>query len=705
MFLEYLCFILICYLSVIQGGCDANDVDEAEKRAEEAERLHEMCLEETELHKNQIKELNEKLSQTMKDHEEEKETLNKEIEDLTEQLTQTMKDHEEEKETLNKEIEDLTEQLTQTMKDHEEEKETLNNEIEELKEKIKDYEQNIIFELDFNNIEGYNKLNDLGKITIANTIEYDSIESAVKVSRTSNNKEFENGTFCLLAFGNEDILESQKQLESGNYQLTASVKTNNWTSPLNLAEVFVKHFNGEENWYDLFVDGLYYQSEKLHTLSSEKYHEIVINFSTPGNGPKANNIQIGFGIEGTQFNTNDYLLVKNFKLVKTDQPCEPPPASGIVFSGSFGGAIIDENTYTVPSGAKSWAGFANEDTTWYPFSFPNGGQITFTGSASVDTNIYFRFEKNPYPDIEPSFSVPPEAHVGAASIMINDLGDYSVDIPEQGTNTFSSFLLYVMEQDQPVTLTNVAVTVYSQPIDSSKWHHQTLLPNNDSWWNNEIQHYTNRIENSYRLNSKLHIVAIKENFTDQGQTKTYTSARLNSKFAFLYGTVEIRAKLPDSPGTWPAFWTLGKNINEPGAFWETQGYGTISWPACGEIDIMEHWGSNKNFVKSSVHSPSSNGNTVNSNGKSINDVTEYHVYKMIWDEQKISFFVDDASDPHYVYNPKEKNENTWPFYKKQYLLLNLAVLPTSDFLQEEIVIDYVKVYQSGNVIWEDNFDP
>ena len=72
-------------------------------------------------------------------------------------------------------------------------------------------------------------------------------------------------------------------------------------------------------------------------------------------------------------------------------------------------------------------------------------------------------------------------------------------------------------------------------IDEDKWFHQTQLPNGYSWYNNELQHYTDEIENSNVSNGTLKIVAIKENYTDQGHTKPYTSARLNYKYAFKYG--------------------------------------------------------------------------------------------------------------------------------------------------------------------------
>ncbi len=139
-------------------------------------------------------------------------------------------------------------------------------------------------------------------------------------------------------------------------------------------------------------------------------------------------------------------------------------------------------------------------------------------------------------------------------------------------------------------------------IDSNNWFHQTQLPAGGSWFNGEQQHYTNRIENSFVDNGFLNISAIKENYTDQGETKPYTSARLNSKFAFTYGRVDVRAKLPFGDGTWPAIWTLGKNVNEDGGFWDNQ-YGTVGWPACGEIDIMEHGLGTTNHVSSALHTP------------------------------------------------------------------------------------------------------
>lgn len=98
------------------------------------------------------------------------------------------------------------------------------------------------------------------------------------------------------------------------------------------------------------------------------------------------------------------------------------------------------------------------------------------------------------------------------------------------------------------------------PINSDKWFPQTQLPAGGSWYNGEIQHYTDRIENTEVIDGVLHLTARNETFTNQGVTKQHTSARLNSKFAFTYGRVEVRAKLPT-------------------------GFGTTGWPACGSTLI------------------------------------------------------------------------------------------------------------------------
>ena len=400
----------------------------------------------------------------------------------------------------------------------------------------------------------------------------------------------------------------------------------------------------------------------------------------------------------------------------------------------FGGALFDENTstYSFPTGAEVWAGFANMNSDVYPFSFADGGTITFTAAIPAggsDTRIYFRFERLPFPDVDPAFNLDSKLITGEAEL------EYTVNIPPQGaTNTYSSFLMYVVDRDSPVIVKNIVVTddpgeadtggdsssggdsttgggdATVKAINTTNWFHQTRLPNGWGWFNNEQQHYTNRIENSFVSNGSLKIVAKQESFRDQGHTKQYTSARLNSKYAFKYGRVEVRAKLPTGAGTWPAIWTLGKNITENGGYWQTRGFGTTGWPDCGEIDIMEHWGNNQNYVQSAMHTPSSHGGTINHGGQYISTASsKFHVYEMDWNSERIIFSVDGVE--HYRYAPTVKNSSTWPYDAEQYLLLNIAIQDniSSSFSQSAMEIDYVRVYTEGagssaQPVWADEFE-
>ena len=243
------------------------------------------------------------------------------------------------------------------------------------------------------------------------------------------------------------------------------------------------------------------------------------------------------------------------------------------------------------------------------------------------------------------------------------------------------------------------------PVDESKWFHQTVLPNGNSWHNQEQQHYTNRIDNAYVSDGLLKIKAKKESFKDQGVVKQYTSARLNSKFAFTYGRVEVRAKLPKGHGTWPAIWMLSKNISEAGAYFETQGFDNQPWPDCGEIDILEHWGKKQNHAQSAVHTRSSFGNTINLGSQRVPTISsEFHIYTLDWTAEKLVFSVDGKQ--HYTYNPTIKNQATWPFDTPQYVLLNFAIekVIDADFTQATFDIDYVRIYNTtGTVIFADEF--
>jgi len=124
----------------------------------------------------------------------------------------------------------------------------------------------------------------------------------------------------------------------------------------------------------------------------------------------------------------------------------------------FGGAEFNEVTsiFSLPAGAEAWGGFANLNEDIYPFTLANGGTITFTAAIPAggsDTNVYFRFERLPHPDVDPSYNT--------ANVLISGEAEqeYSVTIPAQdAANTYASFLMYVVERDSPVMVTNIVVT-------------------------------------------------------------------------------------------------------------------------------------------------------------------------------------------------------------------------------------------------------
>ncbi len=344
---------------------------------------------------------------------------------------------------------------------------------------------------------------------------------------------------------------------------------------------------------------------------------------------------------------------------------------------------FDPNSHTITvkleNGANAnieVATTTSSQNTWTPLTF----DFSTVGGSGQYNRLTVR--------IDDGSSVP-------GTFLIDDINDGSIPTDPNALDVIYTDLVWSDDFNE------------SGPVNSSKWYHQTQLPTggNGSWFNGEQQHYTNRIENSFVGNGFLNIVAIKESFTDQGQTKQYTSARLNSKFAFTYGRVDVRAKLPSGNGTWPAIWTLGKNINEDGAYWDNEGFGTTTWPACGEIDIMEHGLGAVNYTSSAIHTPSSSGNTVNTSSQLISDVAnEFHVYSVNWSPNQITFLVDNVG--FYTYNPAVKNASTWPFDLEQYLILNIAmggIAGTIDpgFTESSMVIDYVRVYQ--NVLSTDEF--
>ncbi len=226
-----------------------------------------------------------------------------------------------------------------------------------------------------------------------------------------------------------------------------------------------------------------------------------------------------------------------------------------------------------------------------------------------------------------------------------------------------------------------------ESIDPTKWTFD-IGTGASGWGNNEWEYYTDRKENAYVKDGVLHIRAQKEDYEGQ----KYTSARMltKGKFSFKYGTVEARIALPTGKGIWPAFWMLGQNIDE------------VSWPACGEIDIIEAvntenkiYGTN-HWANGAEHATYGNNTGDYRNQKFELDITQFHTYKFTWDEKYIRMFVDD-----FMYHEIliENNEgDTEEFHKPFFFLLNVAVagnwpgfeVDDSQF-PNEMLVDYIRV--------------
>ena len=209
------------------------------------------------------------------------------------------------------------------------------------------------------------------------------------------------------------------------------------------------------------------------------------------------------------------------------------------------------------------------------------------------------------------------------------------------------------------------------------------------WGNQELQYYTNNPQNvSTDGTGNLVITARNQSFGGQ----PFTSARIKTQGLFdqAYGRVEARLITPYGPGIWPAFWMLGSNIDE------------VSWPQCGEIDIMELRGQEPNIIHGSLHGPGySAGAAVTKKYVLSNDRFDsgYRVYAIEWTEDKIDFFVDDFL---YQRINKEDVPGEWVFNQPFFIIMNIAVggtfvgFPTSQTpYPQRMIIDYVRVYQAG----------
>lgn len=230
--------------------------------------------------------------------------------------------------------------------------------------------------------------------------------------------------------------------------------------------------------------------------------------------------------------------------------------------------------------------------------------------------------------------------------------------------------------------------------DTSKW---TYDVGDWGWGNNELQYYTVARPKNSRMEDGNLIIESHKN--DDGHA--WTSARLTTrgKVSFLYGKIEFRAKVPTNRGNWAAGWTLGDNYVDE-----------ISWPYCGEIDILESVGfemddeTGDGKAHASIHCGAyyfklGNQPTATIDVKNMHEA--FHTYAVVWTPEKITAYVDDQA--YFEYNDTS-TELAWPYDKAQNIILNLAMGGgwggaqgmDETMTSQQFIIDYVRVYARKN---------
>lgn len=218
--------------------------------------------------------------------------------------------------------------------------------------------------------------------------------------------------------------------------------------------------------------------------------------------------------------------------------------------------------------------------------------------------------------------------------------------------------------------------------DGTKWGYDL---GGGGWGNNELQTYTNNLDNAQLQDGNLVITANKAG-------NGYSSARLKTQglFAQYGGRFEARIKVPTGTGIWPAFWMLGQDV------------GTLGWPACGEIDVMEVVGKTPSTLYGTIHGPGYSGvggiggSTTLASGKLSDD---FHLYAVEWEGTTIRFYLDNQLYATRVLQDLPGG-STWVFDHPFFMILNLAVggnwpgpPDTSTTWPQRMYVDYVRVYK------------
>jgi beta-glucanase (GH16 family) len=325
----------------------------------------------------------------------------------------------------------------------------------------------------------------------------------------------------------------------------------------------------------------------------------------------------------------------------------------------------------------------------------NGAVVVTLASATTGASIYYTLDgttpTTSSPIYEAPFLVASNLTVNAISTAIGYTNS-SVASQSFAPNIPSGTLVW---SDEFANSTSAD----AQP-NPQVWTYDT--GNNNGWGNNELEDYcawgssaspcSTATPNAFLApGGGLNIVA------EQPSAGVYTSARLKTEglFSFQYGRIEVKAQAPEAQGFWPAFWLLGNSID------------TVSWPACGEMDVLErvNAATSPDWNEGSIHGTGFTGNNIGTKYDFPNGQTAagWHTYGIIWSKGSVSYYVDDPTNPYVTYTPSSISGFSgavWPFDSgPSFILLNLAVggswpgSPNSSTpFPSAMLVDYVRVY-------------
>lgn len=349
------------------------------------------------------------------------------------------------------------------------------------------------------------------------------------------------------------------------------------------------------------------------------------------------------------------------------------------------------------------------DLAEFKVNIPETARYTLTlfGKGSKDAHAWVEDYIDNKDDR--TYNITGGVHLNAAGIGKIDgsplaKGEHPMRIHLEGEVAIDSieFILLKKQEETPLTLTQNMEgeewsLVWSDDFDgeglpdSTKWSYNI---GNWGWGNNELQYYTEaKVENARQENGNL-IIEAHKNEND----KYWSSTRLTTqgRTSFLYGKIEFRAKVPKGRGTWAAGWLLGDTYRDE-----------ISWPYCGEIDVLECVGyeiddsSGSGLNHATCHTRAyyfKQGNQIGSEIEIDSMDTKFHTYAVEWYPNRIEGYLDGE---HYYTYDKIANEEEWPFHQAQNIIINLAIGGgwggakgvDSSYDSHQYILDYIRIYE------------